>query len=129
MAQEFYIIRGSINPVLRVEIINDGRYDFKKALFNNVIQDSVVKFSMRNTESGLLKIANADAEIVEASDSGCEEKYIIQYRWKERDVKDPGIYIGWFEIKFNGDIYEEGVEYPTGNLKIPIEEEIIIYIK
>lgn len=129
MAQEFYIIRGSVNPVLRMEIINDGRYDFKKTLFNNVIQDSIVKFSMRNTESGLLKIANADAEIVEATDESCEEKYIIQYKWKPRDVKEPGIYIGWFEIKFNGDITEEGVEYPTGNLKIPIEEELLIYIK
>ena len=84
---------------------------------------------MKNTESGLLKIANADAEIVESSDGGCEEKYIIQYKWKPRDVKEPGIYIGWFEIKFNGDIYEEGVEYPTGNLKIPIEEELLIYVK
>jgi len=129
MAQEFYIIRGSVNPVLRMEIINDGRYDFKKTLFNNVIQDSVVTFSMRNTESGLLKIAKANAEIVEAADAGCEERYILQYNWKERDVKEPGIYIGWFEIKFNGDIYEEGVEYPTGNLKIPIEEELLIYIK
>lgn len=129
MAQEFYIIRGSINPVLRVEIIRDGRYDFKKTLFNNVIQDSVVTFSMRNTESGLLKIAKAPAEIVEAGNEGCEERYIIEYKWKERDVKEPGIYIGWFEIKFNGDITEDGVIYPTGNLKMPIEEEIIIYIR
>ena len=129
MAQEFYLIRGSVNPVLRMEIINDGRYDFKKSLFNNVIQDSVVKFSMRDTESGLLKIANADAEIVEDGNGGCEEKYIIQYKWKERDVKTPGIYIGWFEIKFNGDITENGVEYPKGNLKIPIEEELLIYIR
>ena len=129
MAQEFYIIRGSVNPVLRMEIINDGRYDFKKTLFNNAIQDSVVKFFMKDTESGLLKIANADAEIIEAGDSGCEERYIIQYKWKERDVKTPGIYLGWFEIKFNGNISEEGVEYPTGNLKIPIEEDLLIYVR
>ena len=129
MAQEFYIIRGSVNPTLRIELINDGRYDFKKTLFNNVIQDSLVYFSMRNTESGLLKVANEPAIIVEAGDGGCEERYIIEYKWKPRDVKEPGIFIGWFEIKFNGDITEDGVEYPTGNMKIPIEEDILIYIK
>lgn len=129
MAQEFYIIRGSVNPVLRMEVIKDGRYDYNKSLIENAMQDSVVTFSMINTESGLLKIGKAPAEIVMAVSDDCEEKYVLQYTWKERDVKTPGIYKGWFEIKFNGDLTEYGVEYPKGNLKLPIEEDLIIYIK
>lgn len=127
--QEFFLIRGSVNPPLRVELINDGRYDFKKSFFDNVLQDSTVTFSMKNNESGILKVGKQKANIVLAKSEGCEEKYILQYKWKERDVKEPGTYLAWFEIKFNGDIIENGVEYPTGNLKVPIEEPLIIVIK
>ena len=28
----------------------------------------------------------------------------------------------------HGDIKEEGVEYPTGNLIVPIEDELMIYV-
>ena len=36
--QEFYINQGSVNPTLRMELINDGRYDYKKTnIFNNSI--------------------------------------------------------------------------------------------
>ena len=129
MAQEFYLRPSSLNPLLRMELINDGRYDFKKSLFDNALQDSVVTFSMRNAETGILKIAKQKAEIVLAKSEGCEEKYIVQYRWKEREVKEPGVYEGWFEIKFNGDLTEDGVEYPKGNLKIPVEEPLLIYIR
>ena len=129
MAQEFYLRPSSLNPLLRMELINDGRYDFNKSLFDNALQDSVVTFSMRNAETGILKIAKQKAEIVLAKSEGCEEKYIVQYRWKEREVKEPGVYEGWFEIKFNGDLTEEGVEYPKGNLKIPVEEPLLIYIR
>lgn len=129
MAQEFYLIRGATSPYLRMEIINDGRYDYKKTLFDNALQDCNVTFSMRNTETGLLKVAKAPVDIVLAKSDGCEEKYLLQYKWKERDTKEPGIYEGLFEIKFNGDLTEDGVEYPKGILKVPIEEELIIYIK
>lgn len=129
MAQEFYLIRGATSPYLRMEIINDGRYDYKKTLFDNALQDCNVTFSMRNTETGLLKVAKAPVDIVLAKSDGCEEKYLLQYKWKERDTREPGIYEGLFEIKFNGDLTEDGVEYPKGILKVPIEEELIIYIK
>jgi len=57
--QEFYINRNSTLPVLRMELINDGRYDFHKAmLYNNAIQDSVIKFNMWNERTGILHISN-----------------------------------------------------------------------
>jgi hypothetical protein len=129
MEQEFFLRVGSVNPPLRMELIKDGRYDYRKSLINNALQDSVVKFSMRDRETGILKVANANADIVLAQDEGCEEKYILQYKWTERDVKKEGIYEGWFEIKFNGNIVEDGVDYPTGNLKVPVQTDLIIYIR
>ena len=129
MAQEFFIRKGSVNPVLRMEVIKDGRYDFKKSMIDNAIQDSVVKFYMKDVETGLLKVAKADADIVLAQEEGCEEKYILQYKWKERDTKKEGIYEGWFEINFNGNLKEEGVDYPSGKMRVPVQEDLIIYVK
>ena len=126
---EFIIKKGSVNPVLRMELIKDGRYDFKKAMIDNAIQDSVVKFYMKDVETDLLKVAKADADIVLAQEEGCEEKYILQYKWKERDTKKEGIYEGWFEINFNGNLKEEGVDYPSGKMRVPVQEDLIIYVK
>ena len=128
MAQEFFIRKGSVNPVLRMELIKDGRYDFKKSMIDNAIQDSVVKFYMKDVETNLLKVAKADADIVLAQEEGCEEKYILQYKWKERDTKKEGIYEGWFEINFNGNLKEEGVDYPSGKMIVPIQEKLQIII-
>lgn len=125
---EFIIKKGSVNPVLRMELIKDGRYDFKKAMIDNAIQDSVVKFYMKDVETGLLKVAKADADIVLAQEEGCEEKYILQYKWKERDTKKEGTYEGWFEINFNGNLKEEGVDYPSGKMIVPIQEKLQIVI-
>ena len=128
MAQEFFIRKGSVNPVLRMELIKDGRYDFKKSMIDNAIQDSVVKFYRKDVETGLLKVAKADADIVLAQEEGCEEKYILQYKWKERDTKKEGTYEGWFEINFNGNLKEEGVDYPSGKMIVPIQEKLQIVI-
>ena len=125
---EFIIKKGSVNPVLRMELIKDGRYDFKKAMIDNALQDSVVKFYMKDVETGLLKVAKADADIVLAQEEGCEEKYILQYKWKERDTKKEGTYEGWFEINFNGNLKEEGVDYPSGKMIVPIQEKLQIII-
>jgi hypothetical protein len=127
MEQEFFINKGSILPSLRMEVINDGRYSFWK--FHEAIQNATVTFSMRNVDTDILKISKAPCEIVQSEDGGCEEKYILQYKWKARDTKETGKYKGWFEIKFGDDIYQYGVEYPSGLLIAPISEDLYIYIK
>jgi hypothetical protein len=127
--QEFFLIQGSVNPELILELINDGRYDFQKSLINDALQDSVVTFSMADEETGLLKVAKAKADILLADEESCQEKYLLRYKWKEKDVAKPGFYKGWFEIKFNGNLTQDGVEYPEGNLKVPIEEQLRIVIK
>lgn len=127
--QEFFINKGSVNPVLEMELIDDGRYSFQKTLFNYAIQDSDVTFSMINEETGILKISKAKADIVLVDNDSCEEQYVLQYKWKPRDVNTEGIYKGFFEITFNGNISMENNAFPTGNLKVPIEEELRIIIK
>jgi hypothetical protein len=127
--QEFFLNKGSVNPVLEMELINDGRYSFHKSLFNYAIQDSEVTFSMVNEETGILKVSKAKANVVLANSDSCDEQYILQYQWKPRDVNTEGFYKGFFEINFNGNITSDDITFPTGNLKVPIEEELRIIIK
>ena len=126
--QEFFINKNSINPALRMELIYDGRYDYKKSmLYNNSIENAEVTFSMKNIENGILKVSKAKAKII-TSFEGCEEKKILQYNWNLRDVNESGTFKGWFEIKFYNDLYQENINYPQGNLIIPIEDELIIIV-
>ena len=126
--QYFYIKKGSINPTLRIELINDGNFDFmKNATFNNAIQNAIVTFSMTDKHD-ILKISKAKCTIILTKSETCEEKYIIEYQWNKRDTKESGIFTGIFEITFNNDLYEEGIEYFSGNLIVPIQEELKIHI-
>ena len=127
--QEFFINKGSINPALEMELICDGRYDFQKSLINEALQDSEVYFTMLNEETNILKVSKAKANIVLANNDSCEEKYILQYKWKPKDVSKEGIFKGFFEIIFNGNISSQGVDYINGNLRVPIEEDLKIIIK
>ena len=127
--QEFFILKDSTNPVLEMELIKDGRYDFNKSLFNYALQDSDVTFTMINEETGQPKISKAKANIVLSNNNSCEEHYVLQYKWKERDVNKIGFYKGFFDIKFKGNITSNDMDFPTGNLRIPIEDDLRIIIK
>lgn len=130
MIQEFYINQGSQLPYLRMELIDDGRFDFHKShLYNAAIQNAKVTFSMRDVNTDKLKISKGNVDIVKVSDCGCEERFVLQYKWNERDTKEKGIYKGWFDIEFLDGLYENNVDFPTGHLKAPIHEDLIIYVK
>lgn len=126
MAQEFYINKNSTLPNLRMELINDGRHDFNK--FYEAIQNSKVTFSMTNIDNGIMKIANAKALVVPRETDSCVDEFVIVYEWKERDTKQAGIYKGQFKIIFNNDLINGQQTYPMGELLMPIENELIIYI-
>jgi hypothetical protein len=127
---EFNIRQGANYPALRMELIEDGRYDFHKAKINNALQDSDVVFSMKDIETGILKVSKAKAVIKNADTEGCEDKYVVEYDWQTRDTAKPGIYEGWFDIDFKGDVVEAGVDYPSaGKLRVPVTEDLLIYVR
>lgn len=126
--QEFFITKGSTLPLLRMELLNDGRRNFRK--FYNAIQDATVTFTMVNKETGIKKVANAPAYVIprDKDESGCKDEYLIEYRWKERDTREPGSYIAHFRIHFNGNVMQDGKSYPQGDLVVPITEELQITV-
>lgn len=128
MAQYFTINKGSELPKLRVELIQDGKTDFHKFYVALQAAESV-SFTMTNLETGIKKIAKAPAEIVYDENSGCEERYLLQYAWKKRDTNEAGTFIGHFHINFNDQVVAEGMVIPKGELIVPIEEDLTIIIK
>lgn len=127
MAMAFKINKGATMPYLRMELVNDGRSDYHKAYLALQAADGVT-FSMWNKETGIYKVANEPADIVYDEYSGCEERYIIQYRWKKRDTNESGRYVGQFKIRFSDNIVMDGVTFPSGDLIMPIEETLYIDI-
>lgn len=126
MAHIFFINKNSTLPSLRMEVINDGRNDFSKLWA--ALQSADVTFTMWDKETGIKKIANAPALVVEKDGESCVEEYIIEYRWKERDTKEAGLYVGKFTINLDTDVMYDGKLLPKGKLVVPISEELEIQI-
>ena len=123
--QYFYIRQNSTLPTLRMELIEDGRHDFRK--FYESVQNCTITFTMVNVDTKITKIAKAPCYIKSKEDDGCVEKYVICYDWKPRDTKEAGTFKGTFELTF-GQIKSDETEYPTGNLNMPIRETLNIII-
>lgn len=116
---EFSINKNSTLPVLKLELIQDGRNDFNK--FHEKIQNANIYFSMTDVVTGVKRIAKkltGIQQVEPATDCVGDEFYII-YQFTERDTAVGGRYIGQFEIDFL-----DG----TGTLLAPIREELFINI-
>lgn len=123
---DFHINQNSLLPILRMELIEDGRHDFNK--FHELVQTADITFTMVNRETGVTKIAKAPAYIKAREDGGCVEQYVICYDWKKRDVNEKGTFDGRFDIQF-GQLKNDEYDYPSGNLIMPIREDLVINIK
>lgn len=126
MTQEFFINQNSELPILRMELIYDGRHDFNK--FFEAVQNADITFTMTDIDNGNVRVGNQKAYIKLREDDGCVEKYVICYDWKKRDTSVVGRFKGLFTITFNSDLKGEGTTYPVGELIMPIREELIINV-
>ena len=127
MAQYFFINKGAVLPKLRMALMQDGKNDFHKFYIALQAAHSVT-FTMTNLETGVKKIAKAPAEVVYDEDSGCEERYLLQYTWKKRDTNESGTFVGHFHINFSDEVVAEGMTFPKGELIVPIQEDLLINI-
>jgi len=118
---EFFINKDSNLPPLKMELVNDGRNDFRK--FFEKIQNATIKFNMWDVNNNVKRIANSPASIELKCDScdigGDEAEYYIRYDWSNRDTHKPGKYNGEFVITFL-----DG----TGTLIAPIRDKLFINV-
>jgi hypothetical protein len=124
--KQFNINKDATLPYLEIEPVMNGRNTFRKLY--EALQNADISFSMKNIDTGIWKIANAQANIVNSTEQGCEDRFKIQYRWKTRDTKEAGRYLAQFKIKFLNDIISGDTIFPKGELIVPIYEDIIVNI-
>lgn len=116
---EFYINKNATLPVLKLELINDGRNDFHK--FFEKVQNADIYFTMTDIVTGVKKIAKkaANIELVTPQSDCTGEEYYIIYQFTEKDSSLAGRYLGQFTIDFL-----DG----TGTLIVPIREALYINV-
>lgn len=114
----FFINKNATLPILKMQLIQDGRHDYKD--FHELIQNADIFFSMANIENGQKKICREPAGCaIKPNTCDEEEEYFITYQFSTRETNKPGTYQGQFEIEFlNG----------SGTLIVPIREELKINI-
>jgi hypothetical protein len=115
---DFYINKTATLPTLKMELIQDGRNDYKN--FHEKIQNANIFFTMTDVVTGVKRIGKSPATcMLKEVPVDCDEEYYIIYQWSERDTKKAGTYVGKFTIEFL-----DG----SGTLIVPIREELMIHI-
>lgn len=116
---DFYINRTATLPILKMELINDGRNDYSN--FHDMIQNSTITFCMTDVNTGVKRIGGKEALcIAKNPSSDCTgEEYYIGYQFSSKETKKAGTYVGEFRIVFN-----DG----SGTLIVPIRDELFIHI-
>jgi hypothetical protein len=115
---EFYIKKNATLPVLKIQVVKDGRSDYNN--FMDMIEQSAIFFSMVNTETGIPKITTRPAGFVEKIqiDPNASPEYYIYYKFTPRDTNKVGRYEAQFLLR-NDD----------GTLILPIREQLFINIQ
>jgi hypothetical protein len=121
---EFYINKNSTLPILKLELINDGRNDFNR--LQDKIQNANITFTMTDVITGVKRIAKKPTYPMQIEPENCiGPEFYLTYRFSEKDTGVAGRYIGKFEITFE---YGFTNENEIGLLIVPIKEELFINI-
>ena len=116
---EFFVRQQSNEPILKMQLIQDGRNDFES--FYQKLVNSAITFSMKDTKNGAFVILNRAAGVVAKTriDPSMPVEYYIYYRWQTGDVSEVGRYQGQFNIT----LVEECSE-----LIVPVREDLYINV-
>jgi hypothetical protein len=115
---EFYIKKNATLPVLKMQVVKDGRSDYNKMM--EMIEESSIFFSMVDTETGIPRIVTRPAGFVEKTlmDPNAEYEYYVYYQFTSNDTRKVGRYEGQFLLR-NSD----------GTLILPIREKLYINVQ
>ena len=115
---DFYIKKNATLPLLKLEIIKDGRSDYNK--FMDFIEESSIFFSIIEVDTGIARIMSRPAGYVArtSTDPNSPKEYYVYYQFNSNDTKKVGRYEGQF-IFINNE----------GTLILPIREKLYINIQ
>jgi hypothetical protein len=114
---EFFINKNTDLPLLKMQVVKDGRVNFDE--ITNLIEDSVIYFSMKNTLTGSYKILNSITGFVEKTfvEPNAKVEYYIYYKFSQSDTSESGRYEGEFMLRSD-----------YGTLLLPIADRLFITI-
>ena len=114
---EFFINKNADLPLLKMQVVKDGRVDFDE--MTNLIENSIIYFSMKNNLTGSYKILNSIGGFVEKTfiEPNAKVEYYIYYKFSPNDTSESGRYEGEFMLKSD-----------YGTLLLPIRERLFITI-
>jgi hypothetical protein len=97
---EFFIKQNSVLPILKMDVVSNGRDD-SYLNFNLLLINSVVKFNMVDAETGVSRIISKAGGIVKKNkiSENSHSEYYVFYRWSENDTKKKGRFVGEFIIE------------------------------
>ena len=114
---EFYIKKNATLPVLKMQVVKDGRAGYQQLMED--LEVSTIFFTMIDVESGIPKIVSAPCEIVALLlPEGAATEYYIYFKFTARDTNTHGRYQGQFLIRND-----------EGTLILPIREELYINVQ
>lgn len=114
---EFFIKKGATLPLLKMDVIQDGRSDYMS--FMEEIDTYSIFFTMYNESNGIQKIIAEPANIVAKTNlaEGAPPEYYIFYKFTETNTDTPGRYVGEFMLTNS-----------TGKLILPLRDVLHINI-
>jgi len=115
---EFFIKKNATLPVLKLQVVKDGRSDYNKMM--DLIEESSIFFSMVDIETGIPKLVTRPAGFVNKVmlDPNAEPEYYVYYQFSNKDTNRVGRYEGQFLFKTS-----------EGNLILPIREKLYITVQ
>lgn len=115
----FFIKKGATLPILQMELIPDVKHNYNN--FFELIQNSDITFSMYNEDTNLKKVYCKEALCSVKLDVNSEvyERYLLTYKFTDRDTNTVGTFIGEFTINFEDEI---------GKLIVPIKNQLKIHV-
>lgn len=119
----FFIKKDSTLPELKYPL--PQRVREKYDISDDMLANCAVTFSMMDADTGRYRIANVPATLVINTDRvnhPDEIKYTLVYRFKLKDTRKAGRFLGEFKIDFLGD-------GGCGKITFPTNEQINIMIQ
>jgi hypothetical protein len=125
IVMNFFIRKNSQLPILKMKLVKDGRNDFRNIW--DMLENSAITFSMKNTKNGVYKVANASGKLILKPNTLdiANHEYYIGYEFQLSDTNEVGVFTGEFNVKFF-DMNTNNSE--IGDLKVPISEDLYIHV-
>ena len=113
---EFFIKKNATLPVLKINVIKDGRSDYNRSM--RFLEDTDVFFSMIDSETNVPRISTRPAGFMQKQlNTSAETQYYVYYQFTPFDTKKVGRYKGQFLFRNE-----------TGILILPLSEDIFINV-